>query len=104
MLNPEYGFYYDDYVADLNRASAPTAYAIAQGVRISEEPAKDELTTSGEPACESYWLRSKGYDYYGGWALDIYFSTVCFSSVGFEGMPLWYDITGVRPMIVVKVK
>ncbi|MBR4725744.1 MAG: hypothetical protein IK071_08205 [Lachnospiraceae bacterium] len=107
MLNPDYGFNYDESVNDIERRCAATAYALEKGVwgYDPEDPAEDAMTTSGELACQFWWLRSKGYDLSGCWSLNIYFAAVGnYGAVSFGGDPLWYDICGVRPMIVVSLK
>lgn len=106
MMNPDYGFSYDERINDIARRCAATAYAVEKGVwgYDPDDPAKDAMTTSGELACQRWWLRSKGYDSSGAWSLNIYFAVVAgYGSVNPEGDPLWYDICGVRPMIVIKV-
>ncbi|MBP5331611.1 MAG: hypothetical protein J6Y89_07135 [Lachnospiraceae bacterium] len=107
MLNPDYGFNYDESVNDIERRCAATAYALEKGVwgYDPEDPAEDAMTTSGELACQFWWLRSKGYDLSGCWSLNIYFAAVGnYGAVSFGGDPLWNDVNGVRPMIVVNLK
>ncbi len=97
MKNTKYGFNPDIDECDIKRRSAPTKYAVAQGVNQHSGNDIDCVTADKIGAC-CWWLRSPGYT---GKAV------ACVDSGGMvdiDGYSVTHDAEGVRPAMYISLK
>ena len=92
-----YGFSSDKNLHDINRRSAPTEYAKAQGIKKMYK--KDENPTSSNVGSFGWWLRSPGKGTH-------YAATVTAAGAVYEtGDPVYTENkSGVRPAMWLKLK